>query len=44
MAEKAGAWPAAGTGPAPGGLVCDGKAGGLIIREKPAQGRDSTEK
>lgn len=31
--------------PAPGdGLVCDGKAGGLVIREKPAWGCDPMEK
>lgn len=42
VAEKV---PAGGQEPAPrDGLVCDGKAGGLVIREKPAQGRDSTEK
>lgn len=45
MAEKASALPAGGKEQAPrDGLVCDGKAGGLVIREKPAQGRDSTEK
>lgn len=45
MAETAMALPAGGNEQAPrDGLVCDGKAGGLVIREKPAQGRDSTEK
>lgn len=44
-AEKATALTAGGKEPAPrDGLVCDGKAGGLVIREKPAQGCDSTEK
>ena len=31
--------------PAPrNGLVCDGEAGRLVVREKPAQGRDPMEK
>lgn len=39
VAEKVTALPAGGQEPAPrDGLVCDGKAGGLVIREEPAQG------
>lgn len=38
-AENVTALPAGAQEPAPrDGLVCDGKAGGLVIREKPAQG------